>query len=50
MVNAILGSQFANVPATKDPVTVTFLEEEKIMAYYGGGLFYARAGRTDPVL
>ena len=46
----ITGAQFATVPTTKQPTTITFLEEEKIMAYYGGGLFYARPGRTEPLL
>ena len=46
----ITAAQFADVPATKEATTVTFLEEEKIMAYYGGGSFYARPGRTEPVL
>ncbi len=36
--------------ATRQPDTVTILEEEKIMAYYGGGSFYARPGRTEPLL
>ncbi len=49
-VFAILGHQFANVPATAKPDTVTMLEEERVMAYYGGGLFYARPGRADPIL
>ena len=46
----ITGAQFATVPVTKHPETVTFLEEDKIMAYYGGGMLYARAGRADPLL
>ena len=50
VVSAILGAQFANVPATKEAQTVTFLEEEKIMAYYGGGLFYARPAVRTPLL
>jgi photosynthetic reaction center H subunit len=29
---------------------VTMLEEEKIMAYYGGGTLYAVALRTEPLL
>ena len=50
VVPAIMGAQFAGVPKTQKAETVTFLEEEKIMAYYGGGLFYARQGRTEPLL
>lgn len=46
----ITGAQFADVPVTKDAVTVTFLEEEKIMAYFGAGMLYAKAGRAEPLL
>ena len=49
-VNAILGAQFADVPALKSPDVVTFLEEEKIVGYYGGGLMYARPNRVEPLL
>ena len=47
----ITGAQFANwCRRCKEATTVTILEEEKIMAYYGGGSFYARPGRTEPLL
>ncbi len=46
----ITAAQFALVPATRERDTVTILEEEKIMAYYGAGSFYARPGRTEPLL
>jgi photosynthetic reaction center H subunit len=49
-VDAILGSQFADVPATRDPDSVTLLEEEKIVAYYGAGTLYATAKRAEPLL
>lgn len=49
-VQSILGSQFAQVPGTKHPDQVTLLEEEKIMAYYGGGTLYATAARQEPLL
>jgi len=48
--NTILAEQFAAVPKTRDNETVTMLEEEKIMAYYGGGLMYATARRQEPML
>jgi photosynthetic reaction center H subunit len=48
-VKAILGSQFALVPRNKQPDTVTLLEEEKIMAYYGGGTLYATPDRQEPL-
>ena len=49
-VNAILGHQFADVPATRDPDKVTLLEEEKITAYYGAGTLYATPARAEPLL
>jgi len=47
-VNAILSSQFKDVPKTKSNVQITLLEEEKIMAYYGAGLLYATPDRQEP--
>jgi len=49
-VKAITGAQFAAVPGTKSPDEVTLLEEEKVMAYYGGGMLYATADRSEPFL
>ena len=49
-VRALLAEQFANVPKTRDADSVTLLEEEKIMAYYGAGTLYAKASRLGPVL
>ena len=46
----ITAAQFANVPTTKEANTITFLEEEKIMGYYGGGMFYAHPRRAEPLL
>jgi photosynthetic reaction center H subunit len=49
-VASILGHQFAQVPGTKSPQQVTLLEEEKIMAYYGGGTLYAEPSRQEPLV
>jgi len=49
-INAIYGAHFAAVPVTKSPGQVTLLEEEKISAYYGGGILYAAQDRSDPLL
>ena len=49
-VRSILASQFANVPVTRKPDAVTLLEEDKIMAYYGGGTLYATPDRQEPLL
>lgn len=48
-VHAILGQQFAAVPATRSTDQVTQLEEEKIMAYFGAGMLYAEPSRVDPL-
>jgi photosynthetic reaction center H subunit len=47
---AILGGQFATAPTTRNPDKVTMLEEEKIIAYYGGGTLYATPQRAEPLL
>ena len=49
-INAIYGKHFANVPLTKSSTQITLLEEEKISAYYGGGILYASQDRIDPLL
>lgn len=49
-INAIFGKHFANVPVTKSPNQVTLLEEEKISAYYAGGILYASQERLEPAI
>jgi photosynthetic reaction center H subunit len=49
-VAALMAAQFADVPKLKNPDSVTFLEEEKITAYYGGGMLYAKPSRNRPLL
>lgn len=49
-VEAILGSQFANVPLTRSSDQVTLKEEDKICAYYGGGTLYATPLRAESLL
>ncbi len=49
-VISILGNQFANVPELVNPDQVTLLEEDKITAYYGGGILYATPSRQEPYL
>jgi photosynthetic reaction center H subunit len=49
-VNALTAAQFASIPGTKAADSVTLLEEEKIMAYFGGGMLYAMPGRAEPIL
>jgi photosynthetic reaction center H subunit len=49
-VNALTAAQFAAIPAIKAPDTITLLEEEKIMAYFGAGMLYATPARAEPIL
>ena len=49
-VEAILGSQFADVPTTKSPDQVTKLEEDRICGYFGAGTLYATPSRQEPML
>jgi len=49
-VKSILGHQFADVPRLRNPDQITLLEEEKVMAYYGGGTLYAEPSRQEPLV
>jgi photosynthetic reaction center H subunit len=49
-VNAITGAYFATVPGTQNPDVVTSREEDRISAYYAGGLLYATPARRGPLL
>jgi photosynthetic reaction center H subunit len=48
-VNALYAKQFANVPQLGSPDSITLLEEDKIMGYFGGGLMYADDRRGEPL-
>jgi len=49
-VDSLASGQFADVPALKSPDEVTRLEEDKIMAFYGGGYLYSSDERAEPIL
>jgi len=49
-VRSIYSADFAAVPQHKAASEITLLEEEKIMAYYGGGTLYADPARSEPKL
>ena len=49
-VRSIYSADFAGVPTIKNDAQVTLLEEEKIMAYFGGGTLYADPSRIEPKL
>ncbi len=49
-VGALMADQFAAVPVLKNPDTVTLQEEDKVSGFYGGGLIYATASRTESLI
>jgi photosynthetic reaction center H subunit len=49
-VNSIFAKHFAAVPGLKNPDQITFMEEERICAYYGGGTQYADSQRAEEFL
>ena len=49
-VNALFAAQFANVPRTQSSQQITLDEEDRITAYYGGGMLYAAPNRLGPWL
>jgi photosynthetic reaction center H subunit len=50
LVDAITAAQFDGVPRLGNPDQVTFYEEERVVAYYGGGYLYATPARSEPWL
>ena len=49
-VVAILASQFGDVPRISNPDIITLDEEERVVAYYGGGYLYATPARLEPLV
>jgi photosynthetic reaction center H subunit len=49
-VHALLAHQWMDVPALRAAGEITLDEEERIAAYFGGGLLYATAERQEPLL
>jgi photosynthetic reaction center H subunit len=47
-VKSVLGSQLAAGPGPANPDQVTLREEDRISAYYAGGLLYATPDRAEP--
>ncbi|MBX9727336.1 MAG: photosynthetic reaction center subunit H, partial [Sphingopyxis sp.] len=50
VIDAINAADFTGAPVPKTAGEITFLEEEKIFGYFGGGYLYANAARQDPIL
>ena len=49
-IDAINAADFAAVPKPAKADEITFYEEERIVAYYGGGYLYANNARQEPLL
>lgn len=50
VIDAINASDFGAAPVPVTPGQITFYEEERIVAYFGGGYLYANRGRQEPLL
>lgn len=50
VIDAINAADFAAAPVPVTPGQITFYEEERIVAYFGGGYLYANRGRQEPLL
>lgn len=48
VVRSLYAHNIAGIPGIKNNEEVTLLEEEKIMAYFGGGTLYADPARIEP--
>ena len=49
-VASVMSSQLNSVPRQRQADVITLLEEDKVMAYYGGGTLYASPSRAEPLL
>jgi photosynthetic reaction center H subunit len=47
-IDAITADQFERVPKLETPGQITRYEEDRIMAYFGGGYLYATPERAEP--
>jgi photosynthetic reaction center H subunit len=49
-IDAINAADFAAAPVPQTAGQITFYEEERIVAYFGGGYLYANTARQDPLI
>lgn len=50
VIDAINAADYANAPVPAVPGKITLYEEERIVAYFGGGYLYANAARQEPLI
>jgi photosynthetic reaction center H subunit len=48
-VESVLGKHFAEAPTLRNPEQVTLREEDRVVAYFGGGHLYATPQRAEPL-
>jgi photosynthetic reaction center H subunit len=49
-IDAITAAQFSDAPKIAAKDRITFYEEERVVAYFGGGYLYATPDRAEPFL
>lgn len=50
VIRSLYEHNIEGIPTTKSAAQITLLEEEKIMAWFGGGTLYATPERAEPLL
>ncbi len=50
VIDALNAAQFAEAPVPVTPGAITLYEEERIVAYFGGGYLYANRERQEPYI
>ncbi len=50
IIDALNAADFAAAPVPAKADEITFYEEERVMAYFGGGYLYANRARQEPIL
>ena len=50
IVNSVTAAHFAGAPKPAKKTSITLLEEDKIMGYFGGGHLYATPARQEPLI
>ena len=50
VIDALTATQFADAPTLDSDEIITFYEEERVQAYFGGGYLYATPERSEPLI
>jgi photosynthetic reaction center H subunit len=50
VTDSLAAHQFADAPGVASPETITLDEEERVVAYFGGGYLYSSPARSEPLL